>query len=145
MLMNTASFRQCISHLGFTINSETMNVTLPSTKVLKIKDKCSKLYMSHNLSIRDVAAVIGTIVGTFPAVKFGPLHYRSLENYKIQAQDISKGNFDHVMSLSKTAFDDLRWWIDNVKAHLMTWQSRILKWLLLLMPNLLVGELSLAI
>ena len=92
-----------------------MNVTLPSTKVLKIKDKCSKLYMSHNLSIRDVASVIGLIVSTFPAVKFGPLHYSSLENDKIQALAISKGNFGHAMSLSKTAYD-LRWWIDNVES-----------------------------
>ena len=105
-----------VTYLGFSINSETMNVTLPSTKVLKIKDKCSKLSMSHNLSIRDVASVIGLIVSTFPAVKFGPLHYRSLENDKIQALAISKGNFDHAMSLSKTAYDDLRWWIDNVES-----------------------------
>ena len=82
-----------VTYLGFTINSESMIGTLPSTKVLKIKDKCSTLCMSHNLSIRDVASVIGSIVSTFPAVKFGPLHYRALENEKIQALDIFKGNF----------------------------------------------------
>ena len=71
-----------------------MKVTLHFSKVEKITEMCSSLYHSQYVSIRYLASVIGTVVSSFPAVKFGPLHYRSLECDKIEALTFSKGNFD---------------------------------------------------
>ena len=41
--------------------------------------------------------------------------YRSLENRKIDALKISKGNFDSYMKLDQENLDDLNWWIQNIK------------------------------
>ena len=38
---------------------------------------------SHQVSIRELAIILGKIVASFPAVTFEPLHYRHLERYKI--------------------------------------------------------------
>ena len=40
------------------------------------------------------AAMIGSIGSYFSAVKFGPLHYRTLEGVKINGLKCSRGNFD---------------------------------------------------
>ena len=48
----------------------------------------------RNPSIRFLAKVIGTIVSVLPAVKYAPLYYRALENDKIRALEICKGDLD---------------------------------------------------
>ena len=49
-----------------------------------------------------------------PAIPFGGIHYRSLENDKIQALKTSRGNFDATMALSKLALSDIDWWISHL-------------------------------
>ena len=58
--------------------------------------------------------MIGSIVRCFPAVIFGPLHYRALECVKINGLKCLYGDFDSPTALAKAAYDDLKWWIDNV-------------------------------
>ena len=53
-------------------------------------------------------------MASFPAVRFGPLYYRQLENEKIIALKAAFGNFDSRMVLSDTARSDLAWWIENL-------------------------------
>ena len=69
---------------------------------------------AKTLSIRQVAKLLGTITSAFPGVRFGPLHYRSLEQCKIVALKKTKGNFDAEMILSQQAAQDIQWWIDNI-------------------------------
>ena len=102
-----------ITYLGFIANSETM-VTLLSSKEEKIKEICSSLHCSQFVSIRYLALVIGTIVSSFPAVKFGKLHHRYLECGKSEALKFSKGNFDSYAKLSKAAHEELIWWMENI-------------------------------
>ena len=40
---------------------------------------------AKRLSIRELAQLIGKMVSSFPAVRFGPLHYRHLEQVKKKA------------------------------------------------------------
>lgn len=87
---------------------------LPESKKTKIKDACNSLLRHESPTIREVARVIGSVVSTFPAVKFGPLYYRALENDKSSALKYSSGNFDAVMHLSLESKEELSWWIDNV-------------------------------
>ena len=49
-----------------------------------------------------------------PAVPFGGIHHRVLENDKIQVLKMSKGNFDAPMALSKLALSDVDWWFSNL-------------------------------
>ncbi len=51
-------------------------------------------------SIREVAQIIGYIISTLPAVRYGQCHYRTLEMDKTNALKQKKGNSDATMSLS---------------------------------------------
>jgi hypothetical protein len=65
-------------------------------------------------TIRTVASIIGLFISTFPAVEFGPLHYRQLERQKISAFKNSCGNFDSKMVITDDMKKELRWWSENV-------------------------------
>ena len=71
-----------IQYLGVVINSVTMKVKLTSERAQDLRDSCVMLLKKQRSLIRDVASVIGKIVAAFPAVKYGPLHYRELEEEK---------------------------------------------------------------
>ena len=51
---------------------------------------------------------------SFPAVKYGSLHYRHLDWDKTQALKDHSGNFDAPVSLSEAAKGELEWWVTNV-------------------------------
>ena len=65
-------------------------------------------------SIRDTAQIIGHLVSSLPAVKYGKSHYRAIENDKIAALMLSKGNFDCKMTLSPSAVQELHWWLKTL-------------------------------
>ena len=59
----------------------------------------------------------------FPASKYGPLHYRNLDNDKTVALQHSFGKFDSPMTLSVNSKHELLWWrnnIDSVFNHIAT-------------------------
>ena len=51
---------------------------------------------------------------SFPAVTFGPLHYRHLERDKISGLKHHKGNFEGKISLPAKAVSEIHWWINNI-------------------------------
>jgi hypothetical protein len=102
---------QEIEYLGFVINSIEMKVFLPTHKRQEIKEACHKLLEQGKHKIRNVAKVIGKLVAAFPAVQYGPLHYRALEKDKTEALKFSHGHFDRYMFISNDAKEELQWWI----------------------------------
>ena len=104
---------QEIEFLGFVIDSKKFHVSLPEAKKTDIKEACAGL-ANRTPSIREVAVVIGKLVAAFPAVQYGPLHYRELEKNKISALARHCGHFDRQMQLSKPAWKELEWWIQNI-------------------------------
>ena len=90
-----------------------MSVKLTPQNEINLKRLVNQLFSVKNPSIRFLANVIGTIVSVFPAVRFAPLYYPVLENDKIRALEICKGDFDSHNPMSDNAKDDLKWWRDN--------------------------------
>lgn len=103
-----------ITHLGFTIDSEKMIVTLPQEKIEIIQTECLKLYEKTISTIRNVAKVIGILVASFSAVEFGKLHYREMEREKAGALKVNRGNYDASMHVSIKMKEELQWWFTNV-------------------------------
>ena len=68
--------------------------------------------LNQPMSVRTLAKVIGTLVACFPAVEYGQLYYRQLENFKIQSLKV-RYDFDRVIVLPKEAIDDLQWWLNE--------------------------------
>ena len=105
---------QEIEFLGFLLSSILMTIRLPPTKAARVRIACQNLLLKTEVTVRETAHVIGLIVSSLPAVQFGELYYRNLEKNKVLALQVSKGNYDEPLYLSKDAKVDLSWWINNV-------------------------------
>ena len=101
---------QQIEYLGFIIDSNKMVVKLPLHKIVSIKDKSRNIMTKSVITLRELAAYIGTLVSSFPAVQFGPLHYRHLERVKDFGLKRNGGNFDKKVSLNENAKKEISWW-----------------------------------
>jgi hypothetical protein len=64
-------------------------------------------------SIRELAQVIGLLVAAFPAVFWGPLFYRQLEDLKIVSLKTNKGDYEKTVKLTNEAEQDLDWWLSE--------------------------------
>lgn len=77
---------QRIVFLGYLIDSHSMTIRLTSDKVEKLTSLIQNILTSASkVKIRSVAQVIGHMVASFPAVKYGPLYYRMLGGDKTTA------------------------------------------------------------
>ena len=75
-----------IEYLGFVIDSQSMTISLTQKKKASIKQLCHEVLQEEFLITRKTARLLGKFTSSFPAVRFGPLHYRSLERNKILTQ-----------------------------------------------------------
>ena len=105
---------QELTFLGYIINSRTMTLTLTIEKKEKIIILCQKLLCNKTYTIREVASALGNLVAALVAVPYGKLYYRSIENEKILALKLNKGNFDKHMTLNTQSKLELEWWIHNI-------------------------------
>ena len=88
-----------------------MTLTLTSNKKENIRDIAAVLLLKQSCSIRTLASFLGNIVSSFEAVPNGKLYYRSIEQQKIEALKISKGNFDiNIKKLSSASLSEIKWW-----------------------------------
>ena len=83
-----------------------MTVTLTEHIGEKLKSVCSEFLNSKNKTRRD-CVLIGNIVASFPAVPYGQLFYRQIENEKIPMLKSSKGNFEARATLSELARSEI--------------------------------------
>ena len=104
---------QTVQYLGVIINSCDMTVTLTEERKASLLSACDQLLRAGRVTIQDLAKMIGKIVASFPAVKFGPLHYRHLEGCKKAALREARGKYDSHASLTPSAREELQWWLDN--------------------------------
>lgn len=107
---------QMITFLGFILDSLQMLVRPTPEKAQKLKSACKKLLTKPELTVQELAEVIGIIVSNFPGVEFGPLFYRGLERDKSLALKHSKGNFSSKLQLSPDAIAELKWWCENIES-----------------------------
>jgi len=100
--------QQKITFLGFVIDSVNMIVRLTEDKIFKIKGilQCT-IHNSHSVKIRDIARIVGYMVSSLPAVRYGTLYYRYLEMDKITALKQSKGDFEASMSVSRQGISEM--------------------------------------
>ena len=99
--------------LRFIIDSVTVIITLNKNKKQNLKTLCANL-LSGMTTIRAISQVLGKITSSFPATKFGQLHYRNLEVFKTRTLKYHKNNFNAKVWLSEEAKDDFKWWKNNL-------------------------------
>ena len=99
---------QRLTYLGFILDSVAMKIYLTPEKRDKLIKCCLALINKPTLTIHEVASVVGVMTASFPAVMYGPLHYRNIDMDKNDALRESKGNFNCSMTLSAPSRVPLR-------------------------------------
>ena len=99
-----------------------MTMSLTQKKKASIRQLCHEVLREEFLIIRKIARLLGKFTNSFPAVPFGPLHYKSLKRDKIVALKFAKGKFDKKMKLSQAGKKDILWWINNMKIYLVQYK-----------------------
>lgn len=106
---------QCITYLGFVLNSVDMTVKPTQEKARKIKRLCESFLHKTTCSIREFSELIGNLVACEQAVKYAALHYKHLELVKNFNLKQRKGNYDGDMTITHDCIEDIQWWISNIE------------------------------
>ena len=114
---------QEIEFLGFVLNSVKMQVSVSDDKASNVISSIQKFLKADQVTIRDLAKIVGTLVALNAGVWIGPVFWRRLEIEKAIWLKVYKGNFDQVILISDVVKEDLRWWIENIQKF----PSKVLK------------------
>ena len=113
-----------LTYLGFEIDSKSMTISVPKTKVEKLKCEGSQILTKKVVTIRQLAKFIGLIVSTFDAFPQARLHFRKLEFAKTEALQREHGNFDAKISIQADVQQEIHWWLalpsDKAKSFIKT-------------------------
>lgn len=102
-----------VQFLGFIFDTERCQLSLPETKKMKIRQRCSRLLQLDICVAQELAEVIGLLVAACPAVQYGCVYTKQLEYEKVMAL---RGTQDYKIKvcLSNEAKHDLEWWRNNI-------------------------------
>lgn len=105
---------QEITYLGFTINSIKMTIRLPEERKNKVLGILKLFLNKKSCYIRDFAKLLGTLVATKPAVKYGWLHLKSMEREKHIALSLNNNSYSAKMALPRYIKTEILWWMNNI-------------------------------
>lgn len=108
---------QTIEFLGFQLNSVTRLVSLTVRKQDKISGMAKSLAEKSQITILELASIIGNIVAADPAVPLAPLRYKLLEIERNEQLAIHRGNYDASFKLSNQLKEILMWWAENIHSQ----------------------------
>lgn len=104
--------------LGFVIDSQSAQPSLPRSKLRDIKE-LRALLSKQTVSLRVIARIVGLLASSIQAIFPGPLHYRALQRLKIC--HLQRGlSYTDMVPLSQEVREEIQWWLGHVNA----WNSR---------------------
>lgn len=105
--------KSCI-FLGYCIDSEKLQVSLPHDKICRIQKEIDKFLGLQRCKIREFAQFIGLLISACPAIEYGWMYTKSIERLKFLSL---KPNLDYnaYMNIPDWIKPDLYWWQKAVK------------------------------
>ena len=111
---------QTIEFLGFSVDSLTQELSLPSGKVKKIRTETRSLLEGRQVSIRKLSQLLGKLQAATRAVPLAPLFFRKLQRALRRGLDQSGQDYSKQLTLSTEEQEELQWWLD----HLTAWNGK---------------------
>ena len=105
---------QSIDYLGFTIDSTTLTLTIPGTKVTSLVTMAQDTLTQFRMSIRHFAGVVGRLAATDPGNDRAKVHIKVLQRVKQNALTRSQGDYESTVYLSSATKACLREWIQHI-------------------------------
>ena len=110
---------QVIQHLGFTIDSKSLTLTVPRAKVPDLRREASRLLHRQSCTIRNLEAFIGKVHSMTMTVFPARLKTRHMLTTKIKALKKFK-TWSSPIVIPTEAKEELFWWLD----HLQSWNGQ---------------------
>ena len=106
-----------VDFLGFTLDTDLYKIILTMPKRETIFRLCENIlqHLTHKISIRHLAKLIGKCVATFPASHEAQLHYRILERFKILR--LCSLDWDAKVKLTRECLEEISWWYYHIFSH----------------------------
>ncbi len=101
---------QSLEYLGLFIRSIPMTFSLIEKKISDISKMCNTVLKAHQISLRDVAFILGNFNWATHAVRFAQAHSRALQALYNSELKLAGGNLQRKIILTPDARDDLSWW-----------------------------------
>lgn len=95
--------------LGFIIDTEKLQISLPNEKIHKIKKEIDKFKILTRCKVREFARLVGLLTSACPAVEYGWLYTKELERCKY-LNIKEDNNYDKYMTIPPSILPDLAWW-----------------------------------
>jgi len=106
---------QVLEFLGLVIDSRSLSFALPPEKIARTRLLCQRALDKDRISLRDLASIMGMFSWAIPAVPFAQAHYRRVQQSLIAQLRWNGGDFDGFVRLTRSAREDLSWWVQNVE------------------------------
>ena len=107
---------QEIEVLGFIINSREMTFRIPTARVKQIKNDTKRILQKEQVTVRELAHIVGVLASTRLAVLPAPLHYRALQGQKNEGLHHHL-SYESMVTLSSQSREDLQWWINHLSRN----------------------------
>lgn len=101
---------QTIPFLGFTLDTRSMELSLPAEKIKKIRAESRRLLEAERITGRALSRLIGKMNAANQVIPPAPLFYRHLQMDLAAALRISGQDYETVLSLSPESKEELDWW-----------------------------------
>lgn len=101
-------------YLGYILDSQKWQVSLPDEKRIKIKSELEKIKSLNRCKIRKFAQLLGLLISACPAIEYGWLFTKQLERTKfLSLQD--HDDYDQYMNIPDSLLPDINWWINAIE------------------------------
>ena len=97
------------------VDSIRMTFSLPSIKVKEIKKLCERAIENRQISLRNMASILGNFTWAIPTIPFAESYYRSMQGFYLKQSKKVKGDLNKKFIISSEAETDLKWWVDNLE------------------------------
>lgn len=101
---------QSVEFLGFTADSQTMELSLPAEKLKKILAESRKLLGAGPVTCCALSRLIGKMNAASPVILPAPLFYIYLHMDLSEALRSVDQNYDACIYLSEDSKEELAWW-----------------------------------
>jgi hypothetical protein len=92
-----------------------MTFALPSIKVKEIKKLCERAIENRQISLRNMASILGNFTWAIPTIPFAASHYRSMQGFYLKQSKKVKDDLNKKFIISSEAETDLKWWVDYLE------------------------------
>ena len=103
-----------LEFLGFTINSQTMEMKLPGEKLKKIRAEARQLQMANDPTALMLSRFLGKLNAATSAIPSAPLFYRNLQRSLRESLARGGQNYSTRVHLNPEDQEELQWWEEHL-------------------------------